>query len=183
MICPNCNKEIEDGSRFCTYCGEKLIKPVAPINPFYPIENEKKENQQTSGERLLVSFCRTIMYLAIAALMLAGLSKVVYVEDVKYGFEDEAVGHYVYGDSPTGRGDCIVIIKMYPLLKISGLNAACETEDYESIDEMKTQIGKQRQRAYNEYDESINAAIVYMVIAVVATIILYMYVRKLCEPK
>ena len=30
MFCPNCGKEIPDGSKFCPYCGEKLITESIP---------------------------------------------------------------------------------------------------------------------------------------------------------
>lgn len=30
MICPNCKKEIPDGTKFCTYCGAKVTEESAP---------------------------------------------------------------------------------------------------------------------------------------------------------
>ncbi|HKF39524.1 MAG TPA: PspC domain-containing protein [Candidatus Acidoferrum sp.] len=33
MICPNCQKEIADGSKFCYNCGAKLSTDTAPASP------------------------------------------------------------------------------------------------------------------------------------------------------
>ncbi|MGC8979736.1 DUF2116 family Zn-ribbon domain-containing protein [Caldisericum sp.] len=30
MFCPNCGRQIPDGSKFCPYCGEKLITESIP---------------------------------------------------------------------------------------------------------------------------------------------------------
>ena len=33
MICPNCNRELDDGSKFCCYCGAPLSAPAAGSEP------------------------------------------------------------------------------------------------------------------------------------------------------
>jgi len=59
MICPNCNKQIEDGSRFCEYCGANFAgapqqPPVQgapppgyypPQQPYYPPQQPRQEGK------------------------------------------------------------------------------------------------------------------------------------------
>ena len=44
MICPNCNKEIDDDSRFCRHCGVEFIdekETVIEISPYYDISEDE----------------------------------------------------------------------------------------------------------------------------------------------
>lgn len=37
MFCPNCGSQIPDGAMFCSICGEKLVKPEAPVSEPAPV--------------------------------------------------------------------------------------------------------------------------------------------------
>jgi uncharacterized membrane protein YvbJ len=42
MFCPNCGKEIPDGSKFCPYCGIKIA-----VSPELKKEEEKQVERRT----------------------------------------------------------------------------------------------------------------------------------------
>jgi len=42
MICPNCQKEIADGSRFCYNCGARLAVEAPPATPVYATPPAKR---------------------------------------------------------------------------------------------------------------------------------------------
>ncbi len=48
MICQNCQKEIKDSSKFCNFCGEKIIKQVDATSKDY----KKIKNAGTTAEGL-----------------------------------------------------------------------------------------------------------------------------------
>jgi len=49
-ICPNCQKEIEPGSKYCGYCGSKLTGVVKKSNSVEQIKTEYKESYQSRPE-------------------------------------------------------------------------------------------------------------------------------------
>lgn len=59
MKCNKCMKEIEPGSQFCPYCGEKVQQPETPVLPpisgeiFEEKPNVAEESKKQKGEDLL----------------------------------------------------------------------------------------------------------------------------------
>lgn len=68
MICAHCQKEIPDGSVYCTYCGEKAEKEVLPVP-----EAEMKAPADIT-ERLLIG-SRTVLFSGILLSLFLSLLK------------------------------------------------------------------------------------------------------------
>ena len=55
MKCSNCNKEIEDGSAFCAFCGAKVendtkVQETVPEVEETPVEDVKEEKAETTEQ-------------------------------------------------------------------------------------------------------------------------------------
>jgi len=55
MICPNCQKEIADGSKFCYNCGAKLAADVGPAPAYAPAP--AKRLMRSSRDKKLGGVC------------------------------------------------------------------------------------------------------------------------------
>jgi hypothetical protein len=84
MFCPNCGKQIPDGSKFCPYCGAKIgsgsIGETAtkPITEKTYITKHKKSNKKPLFIALIVFFVIAVlfvsMYSYIAPILFKGIS-------------------------------------------------------------------------------------------------------------
>lgn len=63
MICPNCKKEIPDGTKFCTYCGAKLEDASAQPAP-QPQPAAQQPAPQKNNKKL-----NTVLIIVIVALL------------------------------------------------------------------------------------------------------------------
>jgi len=52
MICPNCQKEIADGSRFCYNCGARLAGDAPPATPVYAPPQAKRLMRSSRDKKL-----------------------------------------------------------------------------------------------------------------------------------
>jgi len=58
MICPNCRKEIADGSKFCYNCGTKMAEPGAPAaTPPPHAYVPPKKLVRSSNDRKIAGVC------------------------------------------------------------------------------------------------------------------------------
>jgi hypothetical protein len=52
MICPNCQKEIADGSKFCYNCGARLAADAPPPPPAYSAAPPKRLMRSSRDKKL-----------------------------------------------------------------------------------------------------------------------------------
>lgn len=64
MYCQNCGKQIEEGSRFCPYCGAKSTSEPEQKKQAVPVKKEKKERKKKKVPVIII---------AIAALLILGI--------------------------------------------------------------------------------------------------------------
>ena len=55
MNCPNCQKDIAAGSKFCYNCGAKQPEPAAPSAP--PAYNSRKRFVRSTNDRKIAGVC------------------------------------------------------------------------------------------------------------------------------
>ncbi len=79
MLCPNCGKNIEDGSRYCTHCAERLPyaepkQPVALDTPLSaPSATDTAERVSAKVARKIVYFVGAFFAIVIVVLMKGSL--------------------------------------------------------------------------------------------------------------
>ena len=76
MLCPNCGKNIEDGSRYCTHCAERLpyAEPVALDTPLSaPSATDTAERVSAKVARKIVYFVGVFFAIVIIVLMKGNL--------------------------------------------------------------------------------------------------------------
>ncbi len=66
MICPKCQKEVEDQATVCTYCGASLQAPKEKVHK----APTKREWVRGEGKRLTESYSRLVFRLSVAAAVL-----------------------------------------------------------------------------------------------------------------
>lgn len=185
MNCPYCKKEIESGSKFCTYCGTKLHTEVPIRISHQETSKINKEVKQTLGEKRLISVCRAIFYVTLTAFALSVLSKFVYTESIVYGCPSDN-GYYEYKNSKLSDsyyGECGLIIHYSALFNSKISRVVSRSRHYMSAQEMNSDFENQRQCALKVYNERIDVFIIYMFLIFVAALVLYKYVQKLCTVK
>lgn len=76
MYCKNCGKKVEEGGKFCEYCGYELIKRAEEAT----IVKEKKEDNESMNEKILrnliiyiVGFCVSPMMIYLDILDVLGV--------------------------------------------------------------------------------------------------------------
>jgi phage shock protein C len=88
MTCPNCQKDIASGSRFCYNCGAKQPEAAAPGLP--PQAGPKKRLMRSSSDKMIAGVCAgladyfdldpTIVRVVwVLALFFAGTGLLVYI--------------------------------------------------------------------------------------------------------
>ena len=65
MFCPNCGKQIPDGSKFCTLCGYKIAKVD---------EEEKVQTIELTSKRLKKQLLLAVLTIIIGGLFAVGRS-------------------------------------------------------------------------------------------------------------
>lgn len=82
MICPNCNKNIDDDSRFCRFCGVEFIgeETVIDIEPDeddynYPVKSKSENKRKKSITKLCIALVITIVVAVAAILAVVSITK------------------------------------------------------------------------------------------------------------
>ena len=57
MYCPNCGKQIPEGSKFCPECGMTLGAEPANVMPSYSSEEQNPEDGSHAGYNFLAFLC------------------------------------------------------------------------------------------------------------------------------
>jgi len=70
MFCPNCGKQIPNGSKFCPYCGAPIIKIVG--------ENSLKQAKEKSHPSRYVKFKKPVLIVLIVIFVFAALFVSMY---------------------------------------------------------------------------------------------------------
>ena len=77
MICDNCGKENEDGSRFCNYCGQVFSenKPQKTENETDNIDEKPRPNPNTEG--FFYKHYKKVILISVLALVISVVGIVV----------------------------------------------------------------------------------------------------------
>jgi len=73
MICANCNKNIPDGSKFCTQCGTKIEeeKKTEPEVEIVYIEDKKVE--QILSDQIIIPLIFGVFVISVLLIMVTGI--------------------------------------------------------------------------------------------------------------
>ena len=95
MFCKKCGKEIEDGKRFCPFCGTPTEAPANPPQPIVNIVNVPPQPVKTTGSitRLVLG----IILIVLAVIAFFQSCAVTGLEVVGAAFGNEATGSGIGG--------------------------------------------------------------------------------------
>ncbi len=161
MFCPNCGKNIQDGSKFCNSCGSPIQAAGQDVPPAYPQPAYQQGVQPRVGFSPKISDPAFARYVKHSNLW-AGIFATVLAVGVIIGFT-------VYGEKSTemgnpqaffiglGIGGMFLLIAAFQILKRKG----GKTWDGQVVD--KTIEHKRRRKEYGENHYHWESYVVYTV--------------------
>ncbi|WP_141051976.1 DUF2569 family protein [Aliarcobacter cryaerophilus] len=84
MICEKCNNKIDDDSKFCSKCGEKIFIEIEKSDTVLHSKNENNKEKQKIGDFLIVCGIFLVFGLFLSFVFLGQYLSVEYEEDMKY---------------------------------------------------------------------------------------------------
>jgi len=111
MICPNCGKEVPDGSKFCPYCGAKLegnVTSQSSQKGSIP-SNEYLASQKTSSGGGYFSFRTMITPIIVKLLYVIGMIAIT-IEGFVTMFSRRGISYFRYYISGGGFWEGLLVI-------------------------------------------------------------------------
>ncbi|MCT7486941.1 DUF2569 family protein [Aliarcobacter cryaerophilus] len=84
MICEKCNNIIDEDSKFCTKCGERILVKAEELDTVFNNKNEDNKKYQKIGGFLIVCGIFLVFGLILSFVFLGQYLSVEYEEDMKY---------------------------------------------------------------------------------------------------
>jgi DNA-directed RNA polymerase subunit RPC12/RpoP len=84
MICEKCNNIIDEDSKFCTKCGERILVKAEELDTVFNNKNEDNKKYQKIGGFLIVCGIFLVFGLFLSFVFLGQYLSVEYEEDMKY---------------------------------------------------------------------------------------------------
>lgn len=81
MVCPKCQKEVQDGSSFCNYCGTR----IEPVNNEAVTNRTSNASENESKNKLKGIVIISLLIVIVALLALKAFNVNIDVNKMKYG--------------------------------------------------------------------------------------------------